>query len=239
MLNHSILYCEGNILNVRCPPPSSFHSKQTVVHQRERQAPATQFISFKATRIPSDQPQDQVQRIFDCHYPGALICLQKQKKRKSDFRSGHLTIPRNVVDKDQTLQRALASNDGVAIFPSPLPKIYLRPMQPEKVEEKQTSQSIKTLEVQIADIKSAILSQHQQFSDQIYSLQAQINQLQACLVQTPLPQNHVPCSTTPNQIHSAQTPLPHKHPTPLQPFHNRDHSRSYSPQTKQAAPTQL
>ena len=213
-------------------------ASQTIM-QSERQAPATQFISFKATRIPSDQPQDQVQRIFDCHYPGALICLQKQKNRKSDFRSGHLTIPRNVVDKDQTLQRALASNDGVAIFPSPLPKIYLRPMQPEKVEEKQTSQSIKTLEVKIAEIVSGILAQQQQFSQQIYSLQAQINQLQACLVQTPLPQNPVPCSTTPNQIHSAQTPIPHKHPSSLQPFHNRDHSRSYSPQTKQAAPTQL
>ena len=107
---------------------------QTIM-QSERQAPATQFVSFKATRIPSDQPQDQVQRIFGCHYPGALICLKKQKSRKSDFRSGHLTIPRNVVDNDQTLQRALSSNDGVAIFPSPLPKIYLRPLVPEKAPD--------------------------------------------------------------------------------------------------------
>ena len=207
--------------------------------QLERQAPATQFISFKATRIPSDQPQDQVQRIFDCHFPGALICLQKQKNRKSDFRSGHLTIPRNVVDKDQTLQRALASNDGVAIFPSPLPKIYLRPMQLEKVEEKQTNQSIKTLQAAIAELKSCLIAQHHQFTEQVYSLQAQINQLQACLTQTPFPQNPAPCpTTTSNQIHSAQPPLPHKHPSALQPFHNRDHSRSYSPQTK-PAPTQL
>ena len=85
--------------------------------------------AFKVTRIPASKSESHVQKILETHYPGALICLLEPKtaKRKPRFVTGHLTIPKSVVDQDPVLQKALTSTDGVMINPMPLSKLYLRP----------------------------------------------------------------------------------------------------------------
>ena len=103
--------------------------------QVEAQAPSAKNArAFKVTRIPVDTSEPHVQKILEVHYPGALICLLKPRlsKRKPRFVTGHLTIPKSVVDQDPVLQKALISNDGVEINPLPLPKLYLRPLQAHK-----------------------------------------------------------------------------------------------------------
>eukprot|EP00493_Phyllostaurus_siculus_P002496 UN02509 len=84
--------------------------------QAEAQAPnAKNARAFKVTRIPVNQNESHVQKILEVHYPSALICLLEPKpsKRRSRFRTGHLTIPRSVVDQDPVLQKALMSTGGV------------------------------------------------------------------------------------------------------------------------------
>ena len=103
--------------------------------QTEAQTPnAKNARAFKMTRIPVNQNESHVQKILEVHYPGALICLLdlKPSKRRSRFRTGHLTILQSVVDQDPVLQKALMSNDGVEIHPLPLPKLYLRPLKVHK-----------------------------------------------------------------------------------------------------------
>ena len=108
--------------------------------------------------------------------------MQKRKSSKSDFRSGHLTIPKSVVDSNKTLQLALSSNDGTPIYPAPLPKIYLRPFTTEKVVVSQSS--TKSFEADLNNLRSQMAENARinnenitTFEAQIQSLQQQINQL--------------------------------------------------------------
>ena len=144
--------------------------------QPEHQALATQFISYKASRIPSDQSQEQVQLILRAHFPGALLCLQKRKNSKSDFRSGHLTIPKSVVDSNKTLQLALSSNDGTPIYPAPLPKIYLRPFTTDKVIVSQASSE--SFEANLNNLRSHIAENARINNQNMATLEAQIQSLQ-------------------------------------------------------------
>jgi len=86
------------------------------------------------TRIPRNKSELHVQRIIESHYLGALICLSEPRgrKKKTHFTNGHLTIPQTIVDQHPALQRAMDSDEGVAITPTPLPKLYLRPLTAKK-----------------------------------------------------------------------------------------------------------
>lgn len=138
----------------------------------KHQAPATKFISCKVSRIPSDQSQDQVNLILRAYFPGALLCLQKRKNSKSDFRSGHLTIPKSVVDSNKTLQVALSSNDGTSIYPATHPKIYLRPFSTDKVVVSQAS--TKSFEADLNNLRPHMVENERINNENITTIEVQI-----------------------------------------------------------------
>ena len=192
--------------------------------QPEHQAPATQFISYKVSRIPSDQSQEQVQLILRAHFPGALLCLQKRKSSKSDFRSGHLTIPKSVVDSNETLQLALTSNGGTPIYPAPLPKLYLRPFTSEKLIVSQSS--TESFQEGLNDLRSHVVANAECTrinNHNITALDAKIQSLQQQIAQLKFqvrPQDY----QTPIISAQAKQTLTHLSNDPRSPSRNYDNT---------------
>ena len=155
------------------------------MHAEPRRSP---LVSFRVTRIPKRHSEEHVQRILAAHFPGALVCLEKPKKKVS-FVEGRIAIPYNTVTENDCLQKARHTDNGHPIFPSPLPKLFLHPVKFEnELEPKSDKVRIKELERRIANLESALqsLNFEEQLAPILAPLQHQLKVL-ASLVQNPAP----------------------------------------------------
>ena len=77
--------------------------------------------------IPKNKAETHLQKIFENHFNGSLICLNKScSKSKKQTVTAVVTIPIKVVETEPLLQEALDSDRGVSICLLPLPKLYFR-----------------------------------------------------------------------------------------------------------------
>ena len=85
------------------------------------------FEVFFVANLPKNKAETHLQKIFETHYSGSLICLNKSRgKSKKQNVTAVVTIPMKIVEAEPLLQEALASDRGVPICLPPLPKLYFR-----------------------------------------------------------------------------------------------------------------
>ena len=112
------------------------------------------FDVFFVSNIPRGKQETHLQRIFEAHYTGSLICLTKSRgKTKKQTTTAIVTIPIDIVQNDGLLQQALVSDKGVPISLPPLPKLYFRKKRDQKAS---TDASVLSLQKEVQHLKSVI-----------------------------------------------------------------------------------
>ena len=148
------------------------------------------FEVFFVANLPKNKVETHLQKIFETHYNGSLICLNKSRgKNKKQTVTAVVTIPIEIVQGDALLQEALASDRGVPISLPPLPKLYFRRKEQPKASKDaavaKLQKEIEALKITIKEMEAHHLNEMNAVREELEkSVNAQMKQsehLEKCL----------------------------------------------------------
>ena len=133
------------------------------------------FEVFFVANLPKNKAETHLQKIFETHYSGSLICLNKSRgKNKKQTVTAVVTIPIEIVQGDALLQEALASDRGVPISLPPLPKLYFRRKEQPKASK---DAAVAKLQKEIEALKITIKEMEAHHLNEMNTVREELNQM--------------------------------------------------------------